>query len=259
MTALKSFAIVAALLAGGTSLAIAQNGSQTPPASANSTRNTAATQATGLHGTDTVILSAAQRRAVWNDLSKQATNQNASGFDATIGTFVPNTVKLEPMPSNVTANNPSLGAYDFAMVNRKLVIVDPSNKVIADVLSSQAQQAQEQQPQDHQSQAQYPNDQQIQPNNANQSAQNEPNNEQTISPKTLSRKDVRQVQQALDKNGFQIGRVDGRWGAKTSNALKQFQQSKKIQANGRLDQQTLSDLGLNGAQFAQQNQNNSSR
>jgi len=94
-----------------------------------------ASAATAMHGTDTVILSAAQRRAVWNDLSKQATNQNASGFDATIGTFMPNTVKIEPMPSNVTANNPSLRPYDYAMVDHKLVIVDPTNKVIADVLS----------------------------------------------------------------------------------------------------------------------------
>jgi Protein of unknown function (DUF1236) len=88
-----------------------------------------------LQGTDTVILSDAQRRAVWKDLSKQATNQNAAGFDAMIGTFVPNNVKIEPIPGKVTANNPSLRPYDFAMVNHKLVIVDPSNKVIADVLS----------------------------------------------------------------------------------------------------------------------------
>jgi Protein of unknown function (DUF1236) len=159
MTTLKSLAIFASLLAGGTSLAIAQNGPQTPPTtgtkhqcvgirhgltecrtihmSANSkgTSNMAASQQTALHGTDTVILSAAQRRTVWNDLSKQATNQNAAGFDARIGTFVPNTVKIEPMPSKVTANNPSLRPYDFAMVDHKLVIVDPSNKVIADVLT----------------------------------------------------------------------------------------------------------------------------
>jgi Protein of unknown function (DUF1236) len=166
MTTLKSVAIVAALLAGGTSLAIAQTGqtpatgNQTSPApfatkhqcvgirdgltecrtiqmSANSksASNTAASQPTALHGSDTVILSAAQRRVVWNDLSKQAANQNAAGFNPTIGTFVPNTVKIEPMPSKVAATNPSLRPYDFAMVDHKLVIVDPSNKVIADVLS----------------------------------------------------------------------------------------------------------------------------
>jgi hypothetical protein len=230
---------------------------QQPQNQQSQAQQPAASAAAGQHGTDTVILSAAQRKAVWDDLSKQASNQSASGFEAQTGTFVPNIVKLEPMPSNVRANNSSLGAYSFAMVNNKLLIVDPSNKVVADVLSSQAQQAQEQQPQNQQSQAQYPNNQQIQPNNANQSAQNQPNSEQTISPTTLSRNDVRQVQQALDKNGFQVGRVDGRWGHKTSDAMKQFQQSKKIKANGQLDQKTLSDLGLNGAQFAQQNQSNS--
>jgi hypothetical protein len=170
MTTLKSFMIVGALLAGGTSLAIAQNGPQMPSAPGGAANNPTApatkrqcagirhglvecstthmsansegTSKTGsengysaMHGTDTIILSAAQRRVVWNDLSKQATNQNAAGFDATTGTFVPNAVKIEPLPSKVTANNPSLRPYDFAMVNHKLVIVDPSNKVIADVLS----------------------------------------------------------------------------------------------------------------------------
>jgi peptidoglycan hydrolase-like protein with peptidoglycan-binding domain len=126
-------------------------------------------------------------------------------------------------------------------------------------MTQQPQDRQAQQSQDQQTQAQYPNNQEGQPSNTNQAAQNQPNNEQTISPKSLSRNEVRQVQQALDKNGVQAGKADGRWGPKTSDALKQFQQSKNIQANGQLDQQTLSDLGLNGAQFAQQNQNNSSQ
>jgi hypothetical protein len=94
-----------------------------------------ASAATAMHPSDTVILSAAQRSTVWNDLSKQATNQNAAGFDATIGTFVPNTVKIEPIPSKTAADIPSLRSYGFAMVGHKLVIVDPSNKVIADVLT----------------------------------------------------------------------------------------------------------------------------
>jgi hypothetical protein len=93
-----------------------------------------ASAATAMHGTDTVILSAAQRKAVWNDLSKQASNQSASGFEAQTGTFVPSSVKIEPIPSKLTANNPSLRSYDYAMVDHHLVIVDPTNKVIADVL-----------------------------------------------------------------------------------------------------------------------------
>jgi hypothetical protein len=93
-----------------------------------------ASAATAMHGTDTVILSGAQRKAVWNDLSKQVTNQNAAGFDATTGTFLPSTVKIEPIPNKLTANNPSLRPYDYAMIDHDLVIVDPTNKVVADVL-----------------------------------------------------------------------------------------------------------------------------
>jgi hypothetical protein len=93
-----------------------------------------ANAATAMQGSDTVILSSAQRKAVWNDLSKQATNQNASGFDATTGTFLPKSVKIDKMPSKTTANIPSLQPYDYSMVDHHLVIVDPTNQVIVDVL-----------------------------------------------------------------------------------------------------------------------------
>jgi hypothetical protein len=160
MATLKSFAIVAALLAGGTSMAIAQNG---PAASAPSgaakqncagirngltecstnqtsatgqgTSQTAAAAAVPMHGSDTVILSASQRIAVWNDLSKQATNQSAPGFAASTGTFVPDNVKIEPVPDRVATDVPALQPYGFAMVDHSLLIVDPTNKVIADVVT----------------------------------------------------------------------------------------------------------------------------
>jgi hypothetical protein len=172
MATLKSFAIVAALLAGGTSMAIAQNGPAAPApsgatkqdcagirqgltecsktqravvsrgvprtASPSAKTQTASSAAAPMHGSDTVILSAAQRRTVWNDLSKQATNQNAAGFEATTGTFVPKTVKVKPVPGKLAANVPSLRPYGFAMVDHSLVIVDPTNKVIADVVTKRS-------------------------------------------------------------------------------------------------------------------------
>jgi peptidoglycan hydrolase-like protein with peptidoglycan-binding domain len=99
------------------------------------------------------------------------------------------------------------------------------------------------------------NQQQPQPQQQSKT-QNQPNdqaaqNDQQISPQNLSRGKVRQVQQALDKNGFKAGPTDGRWGRETENAVKQFQQSKQIQANGQLDQQTVADLGLDSSQFSQ--------
>jgi len=52
-------------------------------------------------------------------------------------------------------------------------------------------------------------------------------------------------------DGFKAGRTDGRWGRETENAVKQFQQSKQLQATGQLDQQTVADLGLDTSQFSQ--------
>lgn len=115
-----------------------------------------------------------------------------------------------------------------------------------------------QQPQKSQPQAQNTNSPQGL-RSGNRSAQNQSMGSQPISPDGLSRSEVRQVQQALDKDGFQVGRVDGHWGPETSSALKQFQESKKIQSNGQLDQQTLSKLGLNGARVSQQREQDSSR
>lgn len=164
MTTLKSIAMVAALLAGGSSLALAQTapsetgGAANPSqvtkrncvgvrhgmvechntkqmaANGNSASEKAASSGNAAHGTDTVILSAAQRRTLWGDLGKQATNQSASGFEPQIGTFVSGSVKIEPIPGKAAANNPQLRPYDYAMVDHDLVIVDPTNKVIADVV-----------------------------------------------------------------------------------------------------------------------------
>ena len=100
-------------------------------------------------------------------------------------------------------------------------------------------------------------DNQQQPQTTQQSqSKNQPNNQaaqnnQPISPQSLSRTKIRQVQQALDKDGFKAGPTDGRWGSETENAVKQFQQSKQIQANGQLDQQTIADLGLDASGFSQ--------
>ena len=90
-------------------------------------------------------------------------------------------------------------------------------------------------------------DQQGQQNGQQQQAAQ---NGRPISPQKLSRDKIRQVQRALDNDGFKAGPTDGRWGRETVNALKQFQQSKQRQATGQLDQQTVADLGMDTSQFS---------
>lgn len=60
----------------------------------------------------------------------------------------------------------------------------------------------------------------------------------------LSQTQVRDVQQNLASRGFDPGKVDGRWGPRTQQALRDFQQDQNLQANGRPTPQTLAALGV---------------
>ncbi len=58
---------------------------------------------------------------------------------------------------------------------------------------------------------------------------------------------VRQIQQKLQDQGFDVGEIDGKWGPQTANALKDFQRQQGMQADGKLSQSTLSALGVQGS------------
>jgi hypothetical protein len=68
-----------------------------------------------------------------------------------------------------------------------------------------------------------------------------------------SSQDIREAQRALNKMGFDAGSVDGVWGPNTAAAIRNFQQSRGIEATGRLNDRTMEELGIQGGQQAQQN------
>ena len=74
-------------------------------------------------------------------------------------------------------------------------------------------------------------------------------NMQMMKP-NLTRGQIRQVQAALDKNGFKAGRPDGVWGMNTQIALQNFQTSKGMAPSGQIDPPTLTALQLNPSRFA---------
>jgi hypothetical protein len=85
---------------------------------------------------DTFSLNSTGQKMAWKDLSTEASQQNVpSGFNATVGSVVPSTLKIEPVPSKAAKDVPSLRPYDFAMVQGKLLIVNPSDKKIVDVIT----------------------------------------------------------------------------------------------------------------------------
>jgi peptidoglycan hydrolase-like protein with peptidoglycan-binding domain len=59
-----------------------------------------------------------------------------------------------------------------------------------------------------------------------------------------SQDEIRQAQQALNGKGFKVGRVDGKMGPETRNALRDFQSQQKLQSTGQLDNATMAALGM---------------
>ena len=60
----------------------------------------------------------------------------------------------------------------------------------------------------------------------------------------MSGDSVRRVQQALERSGYSVGGVDGQVGPRTRSALRRYQEQRRLRATGRIDQPTLSALGV---------------
>jgi peptidoglycan hydrolase-like protein with peptidoglycan-binding domain len=69
-------------------------------------------------------------------------------------------------------------------------------------------------------------------------------------PETLARSDIRQIQEALNKEGYPVSAVDGVWGPATESALRNYQEAKGLEPTGRLDHDTVLALGLSTSDFA---------
>ncbi len=87
------------------------------------------------------------------------------------------------------------------------------------------------------------------PSSSSQSSQPSQANER-ISPHSLKQSQIEELQQALNDKGFDVGKVDGKWGPETQAALRNFQQKQGMTSSGELDTNTVQALGLDVNQFA---------
>lgn len=66
--------------------------------------------------------------------------------------------------------------------------------------------------------------------------------------------EVKQVQQALQRAGYDPGSIDGKWGPKTEQAVKEFQSAKGLTADGKVGPKTWAALVSSAAQSPAQQQ-----
>jgi hypothetical protein len=85
---------------------------------------------------DTLSLSGDQQKSIWNDVSVHAKNESTpSGFNAAVGAEVPNSMSTHPMPRQAARDVPAAKPYRYAMAQDKVLIVNPSDHKIADVVT----------------------------------------------------------------------------------------------------------------------------
>jgi hypothetical protein len=129
----SSIALAAAALLAGMSAAMAappENGKMAPPPAASTNTKMAPP------ANDTLKLSKTEQSKAWHDLYTPSLNQKTpAGFSATVGAAVPSGVVTAPVTAKAASDVPALKPYKFAMVQKKLVIVNPSDQKIADVIT----------------------------------------------------------------------------------------------------------------------------
>jgi hypothetical protein len=131
LRAQTSIALVAALLLAGVSAASAA-GMQ--PSSSNQAPGAATKMAPPT--ADALSLTSTQKKAAWKDLYADSHAQKTpAGFNATIGAVVPDSVTTAPMTAKAASDVPALKPYHFAMLQKKLLIVNPGDKKIAEVIT----------------------------------------------------------------------------------------------------------------------------
>lgn len=68
--------------------------------------------------------------------------------------------------------------------------------------------------------------------------------QQSMMNQSMDQTTIRNVQQQLQQQGYDVGQIDGVMGPNTRQALSQFQRDNNMPASGRLDQQTMAALGV---------------
>jgi hypothetical protein len=84
---------------------------------------------------DTLNLNATQQKTAWNDLSTQSSQNAPADFSATKGAKVPSTLTIKAVPAKAARDVSQLRPYDFARVQNEILIVNPRDRMIAEVIT----------------------------------------------------------------------------------------------------------------------------
>ena len=81
-----------------------------------------------------LILTPAQRIAIYEQVSKDKSKVAPKDFSPVIGADVPPMIELYMLPDDAVAGVPAAKLYKYTMVENKVVLVDPTKMRVVDVI-----------------------------------------------------------------------------------------------------------------------------
>ena len=84
---------------------------------------------------DSLTLSTEDQQTAWNDLSGAAASNAPASFQPATSSAVPSTLTVHAIPAKTASAVPALRPYDYAKVDGKLLIVNPHDMMIAEVIT----------------------------------------------------------------------------------------------------------------------------
>jgi peptidoglycan hydrolase-like protein with peptidoglycan-binding domain len=143
-------------------------------------------------------------------------------FALAFGTVVPERVHVVAVPDALWEINPEWRSDMYFVSGDDIIIVDNSRRIVAVVASGPSTAM----------------------NSGTYNSYASARGSRSGASVNLSSDEIRQLQIALNEKGFNVGSPDGVFGARTRQALIAFQRQQGFQANGEIDQQSMSALGV---------------
>jgi Protein of unknown function (DUF1236) len=94
----------------------------------------------GGDATPQLQLTPAQRNAIYSAVSKDRSKSASRQFPAVVGAEVPPMIELYALPDDAVSGNPAAKYYQYTMVQDQVVVVDPTNMRVIDVIGPSAKQ-----------------------------------------------------------------------------------------------------------------------
>ena len=97
----------------------------------------AAAGSSAMSPTDRLDLTASEQHTLYRSVKQQkmAKATAPAGFKASVGEALPKTVAINPLPSGAIGKVPEAKSYDYAMLQNELLIVNPTDRKIAAVIT----------------------------------------------------------------------------------------------------------------------------